>query len=168
VPSDLVPYLGNRLLPRQFEATVKDPELPYDVRLRVRVEDGVPRIVELVCTARRNGEGIDGRGLRTIPVTALLADAVAERERESGRKRDRPLTEQTTSARQPMTDELLEQVADVYRSAEPLGKPVEAVTEFFSTPQRRVPRNTVRRWVMEARKRGYLEESKRSQYYKGG
>lgn len=163
VPQDLVPYLGNRLLPRSFEATVKDPDLPYDLTLRVRVEDGVPRIVELVCADRKNGEGIDGRGLRALPMTQLLAEACAERERVSDRKRDRPVTEGSTYQRQPMTDELLEQVAQVYRSAEPLGRPVEAVAEYFSTETRWVPRNTVRRWVMEARKRGFLEPSQQGE-----
>lgn len=169
--TELVPYLGSLLLPRAFEVTVKDPELPYDVHLSVKVADGVPRVVKLTCSQRRAGPEVDGRGLRSIPVQELLAAAVKERARGAGKRRSRPLVDGSLPPsavladrqRQPMTDELLMEVATVYRSAEPLGKPVEMVAEYFSSEERRIPRNTVRRWVMEARNRGFLEPSKQGE-----
>lgn len=173
MPKDLVPYLGRLVIDREFEVTVKDPDLPYDVALRVRVDGGVPQVVELVCSQRKGGLPVDGRGLRNIPVGELLADAVRDRARDSQNHRQKPLAEgerfkgplsTPTQTRAHITDELLKEVADVYRSAVALGRPVETVAEYFSEarPNGTVPRNTARRWVVEARRRGFLEPSKRS------
>lgn len=170
---ELVPYLGKFLIERAFQVTIDDPSLPCEVDLVVEVTDGIPEVVQLVATARQDGPPITGHMIRAIPVHTLLADAVANQARESERKRARPLQDgrfggplsTPTQSRQHLTDEFLQEVADVYRSSEALGKPVETVADYFSEarPNGKVPRATAARWVLECRRRGYLEESKRSQ-----
>jgi len=64
---------------------------------------------------------------------------------------------QATRRRRPMTDELLEEVAGVYRN-DRTGAPTKAVQDHFPTSHR-----TAARYVGEARKRGFLGE-----YIRGG
>jgi len=62
-----------------------------------------------------------------------------------------------THRRRRVTDDLLKSVATTYRSALDRGEnPTEAVFTAFENTERPVSRSTAGRWVMEARKRGFL------------
>jgi hypothetical protein len=156
---------GRYLFPRSVTATVGLPN--GLVTMEVAIVDGRP-----ACTGlwkAPEGPPLSGEFLRQVPIGRLvrhIASRVAqEADLSPGRLRTRQEARNLASkAYRPqrgrrLTNEHLQDVADVYRTAyNEYQRPTEAVMRKFKTS-----RPTAGRWVSEARRRGLLPPTKERQ-----
>lgn len=128
-------------------------DCPFDITAIVDAdENGALRVVSLTVEERPGGPKITASSLRNVPIRELLADIETDFPDECDPfSAWRMPAGKAGSAR--LNNQILAAVADVYRLAADLGAdPTNKVAEVF-----RKPRSTAGRWVMEARRRGYLE-----------
>jgi hypothetical protein len=169
----LVPWRG-RLLPAVFSAVVDDPESPWLVRLDISTgPDGETRCTSFAVDARHGGEPVTPRSLRAVPIGRYLEEvpALASYRAERSPEGDVRFVRASSAGdtlhipREPtkrtwtrLSDEHLQEVADVYRAAmqeEGRKAPRQAIRadpRWAGT----VSATTVARWVEEARTRGFL------------
>jgi hypothetical protein len=139
-----------------------------DVDVTWQIRQGAPECVEVRIAATEDGHEIRVSGLAGLRINDCLDFTVkalmSERRRKSGgvgrpawfsfSAGSREAIEQTRTARAArktkITDELLQEVADIYR-ANVNDKPTEAVAEHFDRPHR-----TAALYVRRARDRGFL------------
>jgi hypothetical protein len=162
----MVPYgtVGGLHLPPRYAVAVNDPDCPVLVEVHVAVVDGQPRCAELRCRPRPDGPPVSSESLRRVALARYLRQSAAMYSiRVSLDEKGDVIFMQATgtgdeadlaqaAGRQPrrqMTEDLLRDVARVYSEA--TSKPVLAVMRRFE-----LSRPTAGRWVMEARKRGFL------------
>ena len=166
---DMVPYgtEGGLHLPTRYAVEVDDPKCPILLEIHVAVVDGQPRCTELCCRPRPSGQPVSSENLRRVPLARYVResaelysmrvvvygpgiDQVVVQATGTG---DEPLLARAAQQRprQAMTDDLLRDVARVYSKAE--SKPTLAVMRWFF-----LSRPTAGRWVVLARKRGFLPE----------
>ena len=160
-----VPYGEGWEIPAGFEYSGRGP---VDWRLWVQVINGTAQCVALTCVGPKSGPVAAG-ALRKLPLARLVHEAVllasrpwdeipkrhilwpsldeAKRQREAvARQHDR-----VAGQRAPITDELLQDVANIYRNELAGGRPTAAVAE-----QLNYSRASAGRLVMKARDRGFL------------
>jgi hypothetical protein len=162
-----VPWRPGWALPGRWRTRLSGEHLPYDVELEfVADEERGPDCRSIRLLVRDGGEPIGARAIRDVPIAACISTAIgaaAWREGhrpgqvvyEFGGGEDVAVTEQHDLARravraQTNSDEHLREVADVYRRADE--KPTRAVQDHFAP----VSYSTAARWVMHARRRGFL------------
>ena len=155
-------------LPRRWTSRLDGDHLPYVVELDFVADDERgPDCRSVRFLVREGGEPIAGRAIREVPITECLNVAIGA---AAAREEQRPgevvyrigggdpdVTEQhQLAARAPRTsDEHLREVADVYsRTPE---KPTQAVQHHFAPTSY----STAARWVMQARRRGFLPPAQR-------
>lgn len=156
----------------RFTASIEADWLPYRVELDLAVNERDVSCAGLRLEAPEGGE-ITARPLRDVPLgecirlaTMAAMRPVAERPGELVIQLGGPSTgfdasdAATLAARGPqrrVTDSTLREVADIYQRAE--RNPTQAVQhEHTEGP---ISHSTAARWVMEARKRGYLPPAQR-------
>jgi hypothetical protein len=159
----LVPHGSEGLrLPARYAVEIDDPKGPLLLEIHVAVIEGQPRCVELRCRPRSGGPPVSSESLRRVPLARYVRESVAlcsfrveihpstwvvyPTGRGDGQLLGRASKQHP---RRQMTDDLLREVARVYSEAE--SKPTLAVMNWFQ-----LSRPTAGRWVMEARKRGFL------------
>lgn len=177
---------GKWYLPSRFTALVEMPSIPNAVELRMRVtEDCRPicssltvwraRTLHNVVQTERMDQPhdmtettvseISSEGLRRVPASRLIRWAILgachHRPGDEGRrgKHDPPSLDEWSALfategkrrRHALNDAHFQKVADVYRSAVKLGTPTRAVAAHFTAGE-----STAGRWVVEARRRGFL------------
>lgn len=163
-------------LPRRWQAQIEAPGLPYLVELDFSAGDDGPSCRAIRLMAREDGPEINPREIRSVPVGrciqfAISAAALREERTPQGIRYSyggepygtyssagveafrlaRPTDVRTKDAR-------LREVAAIYKAAEDTGKPTRAVADELPTSY-----STAARLVMEARRRGFLPPSRRSQ-----
>lgn len=175
-----VRYVGEWLLPMDFQVLLELSDLPYTVRLRFVMVEQEPRCVELTLAPERRHRTFvptsDGGaaqlffraeteftsdGLRKLPIARLqrlaLLAAIHSADGEPYGLDDwadlyaSGWKEAVRPAGVRLTDDHYKKVADTYRRSLHIGNPTEAVREEFH-----VSRSTAGRWVMETRRRGHL------------
>jgi hypothetical protein len=141
-----------------------------DVDITWQVRQGAPECVEVRIAANEGGHEIRVSGLAGLRISDCLDFVVKammseSRVKSGGFKRpawfsfregSREAIEQTRTARRTktkITDDLLREVADVYR-ASVSDKPTAAVAEYLDRPHR-----TAALYVRRARDRGFLGEA---------
>lgn len=163
--------LGERfVLPERRLVRFEDETLIVEVE--VVVEKTRP-VCESVTVRRQPGQsGVTQHDVRRLPVDRLFELAAVEQAQvrvpsppgtvtlePASDEEQEELREYLFRRRRTMTDELLGEVADVYRTAHQAGEPpTEAVREHF-----KIARSTAGRWVQEARKRGLLGKARTRQ-----
>lgn len=165
--------LGGYPVPRAFTADLNHPDWPAAARLEVEVESDGPVArgirAQFYDTPQIGYKDIHDALTATVPMPSLLRALVSEvvaRKVSARLGDDAPFPElmrqvrrdaqQAWSVAYPrrrrsVTDELLAQVAEVYREQTGTGAPTAAVAERFS-----VTHSTAARWVREARAREFL------------
>jgi hypothetical protein len=162
----MVPYGTEGLhLPTRYDVEIDDPECPILLEIHVAVVDGQPRCAELRCRPRPGGPPVSSENLRRVPLARYVRESAALYSMRvvvydagqvlvsSTGTGDEPLLARAAQQRprQHMTDDLLRDVARVYSEAGT--KPTLAVMRRFY-----LSRPTAGRWVVLARKRGFLPE----------
>jgi hypothetical protein len=177
---------GGWFLPSRFEVLVEIPAVPYGVEIKMRVtNDGRAicsaftlwraRTLHNVVQTERMDEPYDitdtttaeisSEGLRKVPASRLIRWAIlAAHHRFAGAEGRRGeleppnldewahlFTTEGRRRRRRLDDSHFREVAAVYRSALRFGRPTQAVADHFVTGK-----STAGRWVVEARRRGYL------------
>jgi len=184
-----VPYLGWHL-PAEFNALAEMHNLPYTVELSYGMHEGQPRLGSvkfipeqryrtIVPTASGSVAGqlffgerteVTSEGLRKIPIRRLqqlaVLAAVHAEPRAGGQHpledwadlyaKRLPDTPAKRSPRKRLGDEHYRRVAEIYRDA--FKNPTAAVMA-----QMHASRSTAGRWVMEARRRGFLRPTRPGQ-----
>jgi len=164
------PSGSNRYLPEGFEVLFDDPTLPLLVRLDFDMIDERPSCQVISLWNRHQGEiaEITSERLRRIPVGRLVQEAIMAAVHRSpskrGRRKEPPsLVEFSDEYRrignraarkqgQAYTDDHYRRVAEIYRTAlHSKDHPTKAVAVGFT-----VTPSTAGRYVMEARRRGFL------------
>jgi len=145
---------------RSYEVHVDEEEpLPYVVDLEIDYDDDEDRFVvtSLNFSRKEAGEGVTTEGLRTIPVSKLMQRAVddpnflGKRERHEGFVTLTPFTPHDITGRGP-SDEALRYVAAAYKFSYAIQEPpTQGVMKRLN-----LPRTTAGKWVMLARRRGFL------------
>lgn len=176
---------GDRAVPSRFTALVDDPAQPYLIGLDVRVGVTGAEVLMLQLQWRNPAQigGVKAEKLREVKLARALRQAVeaASVPREEiatgplaghfrvpgtpegsayggpGIRLDGTPQRGGPGRGRTMTTDHLAKVAEVYRAAEPGGKPVEAVKQAFFTN-----RSTASRWVAQAREYGLLERPRRT------
>jgi hypothetical protein len=171
---------GSYAVPSRFTAIIDDPDQPYAVALDIRVGVGGAEILTCQLSWRdwKQPGGVTPKGLREVRLGEALVQALdaARFEREEiaggplaghfrlpgddastayggpGIRMDGTPNRGAPGRGRVMTNDHLENVAQVYRAAEASGAPVEAVRRQFFTN-----RATASRWIAQARDRGILE-----------
>lgn len=154
---------GRYLFPRRVQATVGVPPDQL-VHIDVAIVDGLPACVAL--TKHRDGPPLSGEVLRRLPVGRIVREIATRVAQEADGQPDRLRTRSEArhigkSMYRPqrghrLTDAHLQAVASVYSDAYHQGqRPTKAVAEHFT-----VARSTAGRWVVEARKRGFLSATR--------
>jgi hypothetical protein len=155
--SALIRAGASAAIPPLFTAEIDDPAQPYSLELRVRTVQGrKPEVIELLLAAR--GDDVESRitteGLRGVHLAKALDLALSKALRvdESDAPKSSP------DARRPkrgvaVSDEFLQRVADIYRSAVAGGSrsPVNEVALQLGSS-----RSTAGRWVVQARRANIL------------
>jgi hypothetical protein len=163
-PPRLVRLSGDAYVANDYVASFVGSDLPGPVTLRVLVEDArSPRVTEISITGRR----LTGADLRKIPL-ARLRDAattaasfrpLADEDGEiTGGAQPMPSTTAVRTAlrrqRRLIDQEHLSEVAEAYTQAPT--HPTQSVADKFA-----VPRSTAARWVLLARRSGFLLPAER-------
>lgn len=168
--ADWLPVRG-ATLPAVFVALLtEEAEGGPDLRLSFAVRGGVPECREVCLTASREGHEVRVSDLARVKVEDLMEAAITELrivhgtgdrdprtglyewyDREPGRAEIRAVREARAQRKVKMTDDLLREVAEVYR-ANVSDKPLEAVAQRFDKAHR-----TAALYVSKARERGYLK-----------
>ena len=133
--------MKTKVVKRKVQDKVNGDE--YNVAFTVTEKNGAHRITEVTMT----GDNIGAMSLRNVPFTQIIQEL---------RSNLKPVGKVDVSAltdrRWNSSDEQCEAVATLYRHAITLGLPVQL--HISHTVGR--PLSTVAKWVMIARKRGYL------------
>ncbi len=137
------------LAPKRITATAKGQDPDYDLELEIVLERGRYVVKSITCRARKGG-AVTSEGVTRLPVRQVLRIVVGQALSNPliswGRAADR------VGAAQGPTDDALRHVATTYRMAHLMGlPPTESVAQDLD-----LPRSTAGRWVMAARKRGFL------------
>jgi hypothetical protein len=140
----------------------------FDWEMRVAVFEGQPRCIELRCVANESGP-ITPAAVHSFPLGRMVEEATLMSARPVDELPRRKITwqnpeearrEQAAAAahfhsqehgRTVLTDERLQEIAEVYRQNVATGKPSKAVAERFNYKPA-----SARRVVGEARRRGFL------------
>jgi hypothetical protein len=160
-------------IPTRFGAVVDDPSQPFTVEFEVLTRDGRrPEVTELVLSVRDTSaaESITTESLRQVQVAGALTLAIAKVTIKVVDNGDGTflLPDDTTGSTSgdeavprpvrgtSMTPEFLKLVAETYRAAVASGSrsPVEDLRRELGAS-----RSTAGRWVLRARKDGYLREA---------
>jgi hypothetical protein len=167
--------VGDKLaLPERWTVTVDDPRWPV-CRLAIEVGDDLrPACRTLTCEPRPGEPPVTGETLRRLPVGAFVRESVRavawvrpapayELNAEPGgyaiTGSPSALEVERPKRGKPVPDATLREVANVYRDAQTLGQaPTQAVAARIA-----IPRSTAGRWVMQARRRGFLPAATRGQ-----
>lgn len=146
---EIVPVRGEPFratLPLLFEALVDRNDLPY-CQVRVGMRPTGPACLRLVVLLRPGEKALTTERVR-VPLDGLVRE-VATIIGGDGIMEAYPAPVEPGKR---IPDEHFERVADVYRYAVKLGRPpTEGVAEAFD-----VARSTAGRWVVQARRRGFL------------
>lgn len=148
------------IVPRSYRVHVDEEEpLPYVVDMEIEYDDDEDRFVvtSLKCSKKEGGEGVTTEGLRSIPVSKLVQRAVdhpeflGELERHEGFVVLTPFTPHDITGRGP-SDEALRYLAAAYKFSYAIWEPpTQGVMKRLN-----LPRATAGKWVMLARRRGFL------------
>jgi hypothetical protein len=156
--NDWVPWRPGLSLPRAWEFEFKGYEdLPYDIELSLVADDGGPHCRSVRITAQ-SGEFVTASGLRDVPLGHLVQIAAGAFAAVAAGwpTFSIEVAEGGSIHRADHTsDEHLREVAEVYRSARE--KPTRAVHNIWPW----VSYSTAARWVMLARRRGFLPPADR-------
>jgi hypothetical protein len=155
-PTEFVPFGPTLVLPASYTFTAEG--YPIGVSAVVEVDEEGPHLASVTMTQLPGGPPVTTDTVRAVPLAKLLrtsaACAVWEPRQLQGAGELRQKVD-ASRRRWRMTDDHLRRVADVYRDnpRDAAGRraPVNAVMEQFGTT-----RPTAGRWVMKARKRGFL------------
>lgn len=151
---------------------VSDESRPFDVTFVLDVDEHDAIVVDSLTVSRRvGGRPVTASAVRYLPLAEWQAAAVSAASSCTDRVVVRPATVEAhasvvegdpygpwrvspgTAKAVRMTDAVLDSVAQAYRCAAERGDdPTNTVSDVF-----RKPRSTAGRWVMEARRRGFLE-----------
>jgi hypothetical protein len=166
-----------RYLPVRYTVTADLPDLPL-IHLTVSVEDGQPVVADVRLERRAGAPPITSTILRDIPLKTIVRESVAvagvvqafrKADDDDPNADDAQVLEYGSpelavavqdsllsayDARQgvPITDEVLQKVAEIYRGAHAAGKPPTKAVELELV----VSRSTAGRYVQRARERGFL------------
>jgi hypothetical protein len=147
---------GGAALHRSATITVTDEaDVPYDLTLDVELDedDGRYVVTRLVAQQRPGGPGVDGDGLRQVPIGRMLAAAMWRTTVPGSAAAN--LGGLRASAKGGTDD--LAAVAATYRIAHACGvSPTRAVADHY-----RIPQSTAAKRVMRARELGLLEPTTR-------
>jgi hypothetical protein len=157
--------VGDRLLPRRIDVTLQSTvdDLP-SLMMTIEVREGIPQCTQVTIRSTETGREVRSVDLRAARLEdwleSIVASAAAEptehgyviddrmpAELAAERKRVRYVR---AGARRTITDDLLRQVAEIYR-ANASDRPTEAVLVAFGTSPR-----TAARYVQQAREREFL------------
>jgi hypothetical protein len=160
-------------LPLHWTTSIDRADLPYVVELEFASGEAGPRCEALQVRAREDGQPITARRIRDIPIAECIQLAIAS---AAVREEHEPnvvsytlggtdLTEQAKLARSPEhgtgSDAHLREIAKTYNEATTnKTQAVQDAWPFYSY-------STCARWVMEARRRGFIPPTKRSGQRKG-
>jgi hypothetical protein len=150
-------------LPRRWRSTLDAEHLSYGVELEFATRNGTPECWALRLVARDDGEAISASRVRAIRIEECIRVAITAAAMRVERRGDeivftpgsRDLTERVELASRPGSDEHLREVAKVYEQASE--KPTLAVEQAFGP----IAHSTAARWVVEARRRGFLPPTTR-------
>lgn len=155
---------------QEARVTIDDDDLDVVVEVAIRNDSGIPECMELVLRARDGGPPITTERAR-VPVRELVeqaAHAMVLRAAGEGGVLE-PIEERAEAeafiaardserrnARRRITDEELQQVAEIYRRAKAMGRSTGAALELELglTPDQ------ARQRVVKARRAGYLEAAR--------
>jgi hypothetical protein len=144
-------------LPRRWRSTLDAEHLSYRVELEFATRNGTPECWALRLVARDDGDAISASRVREVRIEECIRVAITAAAMRIERRDDEivftpgstDLTERVELASRPGSDDHLREVAKVYEQASE--KPTLAVEKAFV-----VPHSTAARWVVEARRRGFL------------
>lgn len=165
--------VGDRLLPPRYRLVSRpgegDPQPAWTISFELR--EGVPVCTEVVVSANPGGREVRSTDLRSIRLEDYLEgtfvnvamrrwvdeEGVTHLQRDFGSWRDtvRQVRGARRDARRKVTDELLEEVAKVYRDNID-SSPTQAVSDRLGVAER-----TARLYVRRARDAGFLGEAPR-------
>lgn len=152
---DLVEAAPGVGVPRRFSAKVWDlGDLPCDLELEAQLEGGRFVLTRLCGFRREGGPALTSEILRAVPVARVLRAVLEAITHDVSRSGDGRVHFSMTRVDREAgpTDENLRRVARVYRGAHLVGMPpTKAVQDHFG-----LARSTAGRWVMEARRQGFL------------
>jgi hypothetical protein len=161
-----IPWRPGYWLPRRWTTRLDGDHLRYKVELDFETGDNGPQCRSVRLTARDDEAAISARDIRSVPIAACIDQAVssaAQRGEETagqirislgGSDLNEVLTHNRPRQDRRTTDRHLREVAAVYRAA--TTKPTKAVEDHWSP----VSYSTAARWVMQARRRGFLPPTK--------
>lgn len=143
---------GGFRLPVYAAIEGSDPDVPYDVTLRVELRDRRYECDELICRRKEDGPPVTTDGIRSVPVGRIIADAL-------GGWVTHATTKDGTTAIGPVApshDEAV-RVAAAYRLAYACGLPPRAEVARMLDVSPSVAGNR----IMAARKAGLLDPTER-------
>ncbi len=179
--SDDVTTMGQRQVPKWIEITTSGGAGP-DKKVRIEIRDGSPEVVELSWISRPGQLDIRQKDLREINLAKLAVDTYAQsggvpfpRGADGSPPTDAEITEWAKEVRRRriesrksgdrqrakrknriISDELLRQVADVYRANIHKRGPTQAVAKQFGVGDRMAST-----YVTKAREKGLLPKTQR-------
>jgi hypothetical protein len=150
-------------LPRRWRTTLDAEHLPYRVELEFATRNGTPECWAMRLVARDDGEAISASRVRVIRIEECIRVAITAAAMRIERRGEEivftpgspDLTERVELASRPGSDDHLREVAKVYEQASE--KPTLAVQQALGP----VAHSTAARWVVEARRRGFLPPTTR-------
>lgn len=160
--------VGDRLLPAEVIATFPSDATSPALRLRLAIVDGVPQCRDIHIEAKPEGREVRTSDLRSVPLEQWIGDlfavaasrivstsggvvtAVDEADPRRLTQARRVVERARAASRRSVTDDLLREVADVYR-ANVDGRPTEAVQRAFGVAHR-----TAAKYVQLARAKQLL------------
>jgi hypothetical protein len=169
---EAVPFGEGFQIPTVYTWEAAGPRFGW--MIEVNVIDGKPRCVGVAIKAR-DGDFIDPSEFHRIPLGQLIEDATvlaarpvgepftqkrwstieeARREQAAADRHYRRVRRRPATNR--ITDEVLDQVAAIYREHETRGNPTQAVADKLH-----LARSTAGRWVMKARQAGKLPPARK-------
>jgi hypothetical protein len=156
-----VPWRPGYYLPPHFTTILDGEGLPYLLELDFVTQDG-PECRAVRFHARDDGESISARGIREIPLGEAIGESIGlaaapVEERDGQLIVNLPAKSRTGEAfklarERGVSDRKLREVAAIYRAAHE--KPTQAVQRHPAFAP--ISYSTAARWVMEARRRGFL------------
>ncbi len=174
-----VHWRGDLAVPDRFSLSLDDPNFPFLVEMVASARPGVVECEQLAVSRRENGPPVGGRRLRAVQVDRILqiaAESVAWRLVENGPegRSYEPAHDvevvpykvrhgSRAKGRQPLSDDHLQKVADIYRAAKGRGVREAIANDPQWDREAPVPTPTVARWIRAARDRGFLDEPVRGE-----
>jgi len=174
--------VGDRAIPQRIDVTLPSTADKWpSLQMTIEVRDGAPHCTELTMRAHPEGREVRGVDIRAVrledwvdnvtseaamdvvtaedgsmifrrSLASVMNGGKAEQEFREARK---AMRNARSGARRTVTDDLLRQVADIYR-LNVTDRPVEAVQGAFGTSHR-----TAARYVQTARDKGFLPPTTR-------